>query len=66
MQENNLARASHFFVDFFAVFAGLSRENAYCVARNFSGSLFLRIGDFFFLREVIFAVRTDWFFSRES
>ena len=31
-----------------------------CVARNFCGSLFLRIGDFFVLRELIFATRTDW------
>ena len=29
------------------------------VARNFCGNLFLRIGDF--LRELIFAIRTDWF-----
>ena len=31
-----------------------------CVARNFCGSLFLRIGDFFVLWELIFATRTDW------
>ena len=31
-----------------------------CVARNFCGSLFLRIGNFFVLRELIFATRTDW------
>ena len=27
-QNNNLARAAHFFIHFFAVFAGLRRENA--------------------------------------
>ena len=31
-----------------------------CVARNFCGRLFLRIGDFFVLRELNFATRTDW------
>ena len=31
-----------------------------CVAQNICGSLFLRIGDFFVLRELIFATRTDW------
>ena len=31
-----------------------------CVARNFCRRLFLRIGDFFVLRELIFATRTDW------
>ena len=34
----------------------------YHVARNFCRSLFLRIGDFSVLRELIFAIRTDWFF----
>ena len=35
----------------------------YRAARNFCGSLFLQIGDVFvFLRELIFAIRTDWFF----
>ena len=33
------------------------------MARNFCGSLLLRIGDFFcVLRELIFAIRTDWCF----
>ena len=31
-----------------------------CVAQNICGSLFLRIGDFFVLRELIFTTRTDW------
>ena len=34
----------------------------YCVARNFCCGLFLRNGDFCVLRELIFAIRTDWFF----
>ena len=36
----------------------------YRVARNFCGSLFLQIGDFFGtnLREIILVIRTDWFF----
>ena len=29
---------------------------------NFCGGLFLRIDDFCGLRELIFAIRTDWFF----
>ena len=37
--------------------------NCYHVARNFCGSLFLQIGDFFcVLQELIFAIRTDWLF----
>ena len=36
--------------------------NGYRVERNFCGSLFLRIGDFCVLRELIFTIRTDWFF----
>ena len=36
----------------------------YRVARNFCGSIFLRIGDFFsVLRKLIFKTRTHWFFS---
>ena len=34
----------------------------YRVARNFCGSLCLRIVDFWVLRELIFATRKDWFF----
>ena len=32
------------------------------MARNFCGSLFLRIGDFFVLRGLIFPIRRDGFF----
>ena len=35
----------------------------YRVARNFCGSLFLRIGDFSVLRKLIFGIRTRWLFS---
>ena len=35
----------------------------YRVARNFCGSLFLRIGDFSVLRKLIFGIRTHWLFS---
>ena len=35
----------------------------YGVARNFCGSLFLRIGDFSVLRKLIFGIRTHWLFS---
>ncbi|MCO0615610.1 hypothetical protein M8756_20315, partial [Lutimaribacter sp. EGI FJ00015] len=38
----------------------------YRLERNFCRSLFLRIGDFCFLRELIFAISTDWFFSLGS
>ena len=34
----------------------------YHVAQNFCGSLFLQIGDFCVLQELIFVIRTDWFF----
>ena len=34
----------------------------YRVARNFCGSLFLRISDFCVLRQLIFGIRTDCFF----
>ena len=34
----------------------------YHVAQSFCGSLFLQIGDFCVLRELIFVIRTDWFF----
>ena len=37
-------------------------SNGYRVERNFCGSLFLRIGDFLCLQELIFAIRADWFF----
>ena len=46
----------------FGSFQNPGEEN-YRVTRNFSGSLFLRIGVFFLvLREIIFAIKTDWFF----
>ena len=32
------------------------------MAQSFCGSLFLQIGDFCVLRELIFVIRTDWFF----
>ena len=35
----------------------------YRVARNFCGSLFLRICDFSVLRKLIFGIRTHWLFS---
>ena len=35
----------------------------YRVARNFCGSLFLRIGDFSVLPKLIFGIRTHWLFS---
>ena len=33
-------------------------RQVYSVARNF-----LRIGDFFYLRKLLFAIRTHWFFA---
>ena len=34
----------------------------YRVAQNSCGSLFLRVGDFYVLRELIFVIRRDWLF----
>ena len=40
-------------------------KRSYRVARNFRGSLFLRIGDFCVLRELIWLSGTHWFFLQE-
>ena len=37
-------------------------QDVYRVAQNFCGSLFLQIGDFCVLQELIFVIRTDRFF----
>ena len=37
-------------------------QDVYRVGQNFCGSLFLQIGDFCVLQELIFVIRTDWFF----
>ena len=37
-------------------------QDVYRVGQNFCGSLFLQIGDFCVLQELIFVIRTDLFF----
>ena len=40
-------------------------QDVYRVAQNFCGNLFLQIGDFCDLQELIFVIRTDRFFLLE-
>ena len=49
-------------VKFSAIFSGAKKFNLPCGTKFLREFIFLRIGDFCVLRELIFAIRTDWFF----